>query len=79
MHHLLVELIAMTKNICGAEYLAEEIQMCLQDSPNTLGDVRFSEEHYSYKLFYKKQKIRKEKYSGSIKDQMHVLRWRYHI
>lgn len=53
--------------------------MCPQDPPNTLGDVRFSEEHYSHELFFKKSKIGKDKYSDSIKGQMHVLRWRYRI
>ena len=79
MHHLPVESIAMAKIICAAECLAEEIQMCPQDPPNTPGVVRFSEEHYSHELFYKKRKIGKEKYSNSIKDQIHVLRWRYRI
>lgn len=79
MHHLPVESISMAKIVCAAECLAEEIRMCPQDPPNTLGDVRFSEEHYSHELFYKKRKIGKDKYSDSIKDQMHVLRWRYRI
>lgn len=79
MHHLPVGSIAMAKIICVAECLAEEVQMCPQDPPYTLGDLRFSEEHYSHEFFYKKRKIGKDKYSDSIKDQMHVLRWRYRI
>lgn len=79
MHHLPAESISLAKIICAAECLAEEMLMCPQDPPNTLGDVRFSEEHYSHELFYKKRKIGKDKYSDSIKGQMHVLRWRYRI
>ena len=79
MHHLPAGSISVDKIICAAECLAEEMLMCPQDPPNTLGDVRFSEEHYSHELFFKKSKIGKDKYSNSIKGQMHVLRWRYRI
>lgn len=79
MHHLLGKSISLAEIICAANCLTEELLMCPQDPPNSLGDVRFSEEHYSHEFFYKKRKIGNDKYRDSIKGQMRVLRWRYQI
>ncbi len=62
-HHLPAKSISLIEIISAAKCLAEEMLMCPSVPPNTLGDVRFSEEHYPHEIFYKKRKIGQDKYN----------------